>query len=152
MWILNNAFLGPIRSWGSHFDKVYYLHNLVFAEWEPKKAMQIPGSEPRTTLKNNIIDGLITKPAPQDWTMSHNIYTALAWSQSPKYGWRMGPDSDLDDGFVSDIEKFAERRPMLDLPKGDNIYSLLPVAQFPQFDFSHWKEPRQIGPTFTARQ
>src|SRR5690606_36292976 len=59
MWLLSNVFMGRVRSWGSAFDKVYFLHNLAYAEVEPAKAIHTPGEEPRTTLKNNIIDGLI---------------------------------------------------------------------------------------------
>src|SRR5690606_19834520 len=29
MWLLNNVFMGRVRSWGSAFDKVYFLHNLA---------------------------------------------------------------------------------------------------------------------------
>ncbi len=151
MWLLNNVILGPVRSWGSQFDKVTYLHNLIFAEDEVGKAVQISGYEPRTTFKNNIIDGMIVKPSATDWTMSHNIYTALAWTQSPKYGWSMEPESDLDDGFVDDIENFSKKRPELDMPIGDNIYGLLPVQLFPQYDFSRWKEAKPIGPSYTAK-
>src|SRR5690606_32725839 len=148
MWLLNNVFMGRVRSWGSAFDKVSFLHNLAYAEVERTKAIHIPGEEPRTTLKNNIIDGLIAAPPPADWVLESNLYISLAWVQSSKYDWVMEPGGVVEEGYAPAVEKFAEKRPALRLPLGANIYSLLPVSLFPAYDFSYWKEARPVGPTF----
>lgn len=148
MWLLNNVFMGRVRSWGSAFDKVYFLHNLAYAEVEPAKAIHIPGEEPRTTLKNNIIDGLIVAPPPSDWALESNLYTSLAWVQSSKYDWVMEPGGKTAENILPQIAGFAKKRPALRLPLGANIYSLLPVEMFPAYDFSHWRDARPVGPAF----
>ncbi|MCC3303883.1 right-handed parallel beta-helix repeat-containing protein [Sneathiella sp. HT1-7] len=147
MWLLSNIFLGRVRSWGSQFGSMHFLHNMILAEVEPGKSIQIPGHEPSTVFKNNIIDGLIVSPAPEDWVFSHNIYSGLSWLQSSKYGWTLEPGGDIDEGITDEIWGFfSEKQANVARGQGDNIYKLLPVARFKAYDFSHWKEARAIGP------
>lgn len=147
MWLLSNIFLGRVRSWGSQFGSMHFLHNMVLAEVEPGKSIQIPGEEPSTVIKNNIIDGLIASPAPEDWVFSHNIYSGLSWLQSSKYGWSLEPGGDINEGITDEVWGFfTKKQANVARGMGDNIYELLPVTQFKAYDFSFWKEARPIGP------
>jgi len=147
MWLLSNIFLGRVRSWGSQFGSMHFLHNMMLAEVEPGKSIQIPGEEPSTIIKNNIIDGLIVAPAPEDWVFSHNIYSGLSWLQSSKYGWSLEPGGDINKGIPDEVWGFfSKKQANVARGMGDNIYELLPVDQFKAYDFSFWKEARPIGP------
>src|SRR5690606_25205280 len=142
MWLLNNVLMGWVRSWGSAFDNAYFLHNLIFASGDQGKAIQIPNSEPNTTIVNNVIDGLVAKQPFNGWTLSHNVYSSLAWTQSGKYGWKLEAGGDIREkigSFMENSAATAVNNILRDLPEGKGIYELLPTRIFKEYDFQYWK-------------
>jgi len=86
-------------------------------------------------VRNNIIDGGGTD------VRSHNLYTGLAWWQESRYGWHLAEgefvQTDLGQIFVDGAGgDFRLKSGSPAINSGTNISSWLPVASFPDVDFS----------------
>ncbi len=150
LFFINNIFDGHnadnnVNEWGdtSHGPwergTIAFFHNVMVrnARNSALNIGTIPG-ENTYIVKNNIFDGGASVPGID---RSHNLYTGLRWNQQERYGWQL-EDGETVNENLSQIFVDGEHLDFHLLPAspaigaGTDITALLPVALFPEFDFS----------------
>src|SRR3990170_3983709 len=112
--IWNNIFVGGgagylLADWGEMTGTVTIYHNLVLNSSNNASILLQSSATARFVMRNNILDG------GGGGERSHNIYTALAWSQVPGRGWEFGPgeflEEDLTKLFVDPAKRDFRLKP-----------------------------------------
>ena len=130
--VYGNLFDGATNSWGREMNDVTIVNNTFLG---PANVGGDPGKQ---VFVNNIVNA-----GGAGTVRSHNVYTALNWGQSPRYNWTLaegevdwskkGRDEVFVDTTVGDYHP-KPGSPALDA--GKDPTSLLPVALFPDHDFT----------------
>jgi hypothetical protein len=109
--IYNNIFVGKERAgymladWDGMSGRVAILNNVLTGS--SNNAAVYVHSADEIIFKNNVTDG------GGGGTRSHNLYTELAWNQSPSNGWSPGQGSIIGPSGAIDMSTLFERSPRL---------------------------------------
>ena len=145
--LFNNTFDGPSFSWGT-LNGVFLLNNVFRNDGQAKAGLNLEPSDRNVVLRNNVIEGLVlTNPPPAGFRLSSNVYSALSWSQTEKFGWKLEPGARV---AKSAVEAAGWRRSeALDLasPELAVFASLLghSIPPLPRVPYTHVPGPKRVG-------
>lgn len=136
--IYGNLVDGPTNSWGKDMNGVKLFNNTFLGP------VGIPVGDQNVVFVNNIVHG-----GGRGDVRTHNLYTDLMWNQESRYGWSPGEGEIVDyaaaDAYLpidpatvfedaGSDHHLAPTSPARE--SGTDISGQLPVAIFPEVDFS----------------
>jgi hypothetical protein len=137
IYIFNNVFDSTgydttISLWTEVTGHLYIINNTLI---QNSRNFALNGAEGSGVVINNIVDGGNGK------TRLHNIYTGLAWNQTPKYDWSLSTGEFLSEdlgsllvGVTTGDYRLLPNSPAVDA--GIDAAEYLPRLKFPDFDFT----------------
>lgn len=145
--IYGNTFDGPSFSWGT-LNGVFLLSNVLRNDGQAKAALNLEPTDRAVIVSDNVIEGMVmTSPPPPGWRLADNIYTALSWSQSVKFGWKLEAGSRVLQNPAEAARWKLRRKLDLGSPELTAFAPLLrqPLPPLPHLPYKHVPGPKRVG-------